>query len=301
MLVADQLVGAAVVPLNVMVLAPLVAPKFVPATVTGVPMAPLAGERLVMLGVGSTVNVVPELGTPSTVTTTLPVVAPAGTGTTMLVADQLVGDAVVPLNVMVLAPFVAPKLVPATVTGVPTPPLAGERLVMPGVGSTANVVPVLGTPSTVMTTLPVVAPAGTGTTMLVADQVVGDASVPLNLTVLAPCVAPKLEPAIMTGVPIAPLIGDRIVMLGVGSTRNATPALVSPSTVTTTLPVVAPGGTGTTMLDAYQLAGVAGVPLKVTVLVPCSAPKSVPVMVTSAPSGPDVRDRLAMPGAGGTS
>ena len=51
-------------------------------------------------------------------TTTLPVVAPAGTGTTMLVADQVVGVAVVPLNVTVLVPFVAPKLVPVIVTDV---------------------------------------------------------------------------------------------------------------------------------------------------------------------------------------
>jgi hypothetical protein len=34
----------------------------------------------------------------------LPVAAPAGTGATMLVADQLVGVAVVPLNFTVLVP-----------------------------------------------------------------------------------------------------------------------------------------------------------------------------------------------------
>jgi hypothetical protein len=42
-----------------------------------------------------------------TVTTTLPIVAPDRTGTTMLVADQLVGVAVVSLNVTVLLPCVA--------------------------------------------------------------------------------------------------------------------------------------------------------------------------------------------------
>src|SRR6266851_3405727 len=53
-------------------------------------------------------------------------------------------------------------------------------------------------------------------------------------------------------------------------TAKAAPLLVTPPTVTMTLPVVAPGGTGTTMLDALQLepVGVAVVPLKVTVLVP---------------------------------
>jgi len=72
--------------------------------VTDCPTAPDVGERLVMLGVSSTVNVDPALATPLTVTTTLPVAAPFGTGTTMLVALQLVGVAVVPLKVTALVP-----------------------------------------------------------------------------------------------------------------------------------------------------------------------------------------------------
>jgi hypothetical protein len=52
-----------------------------------------------MLGAGMfTVKLTPLLATPPTVTTTLPVVAPDGTGATMLVALQLVGVAAVPLN-----------------------------------------------------------------------------------------------------------------------------------------------------------------------------------------------------------
>jgi len=66
-----------------------------------------------MVGGTVTVNDTPLLARPLTVTTTLPVVAPVGTGTTMLVADQLVDVAGVPLNVTVLLPCVAPKLVPA--------------------------------------------------------------------------------------------------------------------------------------------------------------------------------------------
>jgi hypothetical protein len=58
-----------------------------------------------MAGAGIvTVNSVPMLATPPTVTTTLPVVAANGTGTVMLVALQLVGVASVPLNVTVLVP-----------------------------------------------------------------------------------------------------------------------------------------------------------------------------------------------------
>jgi hypothetical protein len=71
------------------------------------------------------------------VTTTLPVEAPAGTWTTMLLADQVVGVAEVPLKVIVLAPWVAPKLLPLIVTGVATGPLDGDRLV--SVGATVTV------------------------------------------------------------------------------------------------------------------------------------------------------------------
>jgi hypothetical protein len=67
---------------------------------------------------------------------------------------------------------------------------------------------------TITTTLPVVAPAGTGTTMLLDDHVVGVAAVPLNVTVLAPFVDPKFEPAIVTEVPTTPLEGVTLVKLG---------------------------------------------------------------------------------------
>src|SRR5499425_3226580 len=128
-----------------------------------------------------------------------------------------------------------------------------------------------------MTTFPVVAPAGTGTTMLVADQLVGVAVVPLNFTVLVPCVAPKFVPVIVAEVATGPLVGDRLVMLGATVTVKLTPLLARPPTVTTTLPVVALDGTATTMLVADQLVGVAVVPLNLTVLEPCDAPKLLPV------------------------
>jgi hypothetical protein len=169
-----------------------------------------------MLGpVTPTAKLIPLLANPPTVTTTLPVVAPAGTGATMLVALQLVGAAVVPLNVNVLAPCVAPKFAPVTVTEAPTTPEVGLRLAMLGPGTlTVKLTPLLATPPTVMTTFPVVAPAGTSAVMLVALQLVGVAVVPLNLTVLVPCEAPKFAPAIVTEVPTTPEVGFRLVMLG---------------------------------------------------------------------------------------
>ena len=80
-------------------------------------------------------------------------------------------------------------------------------------------------------------------------------------------------------------------------TVNPTPLLATPPTVTTTFPVVAPGGTVIIMAVALQLVGVAGgPPLKVTVLAPCVDPKLVPVIVTNAPSTPEVGFKLVMVG-----
>src|SRR5207253_7643660 len=119
--------------------------------------------------------------------------------------------------------------------------------------------------------------------------------IPLNFTVLVPCVAPKFAPVIVTDVPTNPDVGFRLVMLGAGTvTVKLTPLLATPPTVTTTFPVVAPVGTGTTMLVALQLVGVAAVPLNFTVLVPCVAPKFAPVIVTDVPRTPDVGLRLVM-------
>jgi hypothetical protein len=106
--------------------------------------------------------------------------------------------------------------------------------------------------------------------MLVAFQLVGAPAVPLKVSVLAPCVAPKFAPLIVTDVPTAPDVGFRLVMLGGGGavTVKFIPLLVTPPTVTTTFPVEAPLGTGATMLVALQLADVAVTPLNFTVLVP---------------------------------
>jgi hypothetical protein len=50
--------------------------------------------------------------------------------------------------------------------------------------------------------------------MLVALQLVGVPAVPLNFTVLVPCVDPKFVPVIVTEAPTAPEFGDRLVMFG---------------------------------------------------------------------------------------
>jgi hypothetical protein len=215
-----------------------------------------------------TLKLTPLLATPAAYTTTFPVVAPVGTGIAMLVALQLDGVAEVPLKLTVLEPWLAPKLIPVTVTDAPTAPVAGERLVMLGGGTTVKFTPLLATPLVLTTTFPVVAPLGTGTTIFVALQLFGVAAVPLKVTVPVPCVEPKPVPTMVIHAPTAPDAGDRLVMFGVGKTAKLTPLLSTPLACTITLPVVAPDGTGTAILFALQLVGVAAVPLKLTALLP---------------------------------
>lgn len=240
-----------------------------------------------------TVKLTPLLAWPPTVTTTFPVVAPLGTGATMLVGPQLVGVVAAPLNVTVLVPCVAPKFVPAIVTDVLIGPDAGVKLVMI-TGVTVKLAPLLGLPPTVTNTPPVLAPVGTGPTMLVSLQLVGVVGAPLKVTLLVPCRGPNPLPAIVTDVPIDPKAGPRLEMLGI--TTNGTALLATPPTVTTTLPVSAPGGKGVTMVLGPQEVGVAETPLNETTLVPCVVPKPPPLITTDCPSGPEVGLRFAMPG-----
>src|SRR5258708_2749852 len=72
--------------------------------------------------------------------------------------------------------------------------------------------PLLSAPATWTTTFPLVAPLGTGTTMLVELQVRGVAVVPLNLTLLPPWVEPKFTPVIVTSVSMSPDVGDNWVI-----------------------------------------------------------------------------------------
>src|SRR5262252_1934359 len=149
-----------------------------------------------------TVNATLLLDTPFTMTTTGPVVAVEGTGTVMLVSLQLDGDAARPLKVTVLVPWALPEFGVSVVT----------------VGAlTVKVTPLLAAPSTVTTTGPLAAPAGTFAVMVVSVQFVVLAIVPLNWTLLVPCVARKLSPEIVTDVPAMPDAGDSALIVGAGA------------------------------------------------------------------------------------
>lgn len=147
-------------------------------------VAPSDGLVRVATGGAVTGKFTALLAIPWTVTTTLPVVAPAGTGTTMVVLFQLVGLPLAPLNEIVLVPCVAPKPVPVTVILVPGSPPFGVSVLI--TGGTVKVTPLLACPFTVTTTGPVVALAGTGAKMAVALQKVGVVVTPLKVTVLVP-------------------------------------------------------------------------------------------------------------------
>jgi hypothetical protein len=79
-----------------------------------------------------------------------------------------------------------PKPVPVSCTTVVMGPDTGEMAAICGI--TVKSTPLLFTPPTVTTTLPVVAALGTGTAMLVPVelQFVGVPGTPLNITVLLP-------------------------------------------------------------------------------------------------------------------
>jgi hypothetical protein len=290
MLESLQLMGVAAVPLKFTTLVPCGIPNPEPAIVTTELTVPEVGVSEEMLGGGMTVKLT-EFEVPPCVTITGPVVAVGGTGTTICVLLQAVELPATPLKVTV--PGTDPKFVPAMVTELPTRAALGEMVLMFGAG-TVNDVLLLATPVAVVTTrLPLVASAGTLALMLVLLHEVTVAVVPLNFTV--PVELPKLLPLMVTGVPAVPDSGVTELTTGGGTTVNVMPLLETPFAVTTTGPVVAPAGTGTTIEVSLQLEAVAAVPLKLTV--PAAMPNAVPEIVTDVPTAPAVGTKLLMFGA----
>jgi hypothetical protein len=285
--VALQLVAVEAVPLNRTTLVPCVGPKFVPAIVTLAPTGADVGVTELIVGVGSTVKVIPLLTTPATTTVTGPLVAPAGTTAVMVDALQLATDATVPLKRTVLEPCVLPKPVPVIVIVLPTPPDVGFTELTIGCVSTVKGEPLLATPATVTVTRPVVALEGTVAVIDVVLQLVTVAVTPLNLTVLVLCVAPKLLPAIVTVPATGAWSGLSELIAGGGMTVNATPLLARLLTVTVTFPLVAPAGTTAVIDVAVQLVMLVAVtPLNLTVLLGFCVPKLLPLTVTVPPTGP---------------
>src|SRR5207247_652506 len=170
------------------------------------------------------------------------------------------------------------------------------------VGALADTVKVLALvaapPDVVTVSGPVVAPAGTVAWITVVDVTVKVvALVPLKLTAVTPV---KFVPLMVTFAPTGPLVGVKSVIVGALAETVKVLALVAvpPDVVTLSGPVVAPAGTVAwiTVVDV-TVKVVALVPLNRTAVTPV---KFVPLMVTFAPTGPLVGEKLVMVGGGMT-
>jgi len=155
--------------------------------------------------------------------------------------------------------------------------------------------------TTLTVSVPFVLPAG-----IVSEGHVTPGNDDPQLTVTAP-EKPPLGVTVMVELPVdivpdAPEVVVTIVAAAViarpAVTVNGSPLLAVPPTVTMTLPVRAAAGTGAVIAVALQAVGVAAVPLNVTVLVLCVAPKFAPVIVTDVPTRPEVGFRLVIDGGG---
>jgi hypothetical protein len=188
-----------------------------------------------------------------------------------------------------------------SVTNAPITAEDGDRAVICGVGSTVNPGALLfDTPLTVTVTKPLLAPAGTVVTTCVSLQLVGNAAVPLKLTMLPAGAEPNPLPRRITCAPIGAADGLTLTMCGV--TTKLKLLLGTPFTVTIIPagPAGKPPGTSTGRVVALQLSGVTGTPPKLTALLFGISPKFLPVIAIVVPAGPEAGDRAVMHGVGNT-
>jgi len=213
--------------------------RFVPVMVTFVPIGPIIGLKLPIVGARITVNVVALVAVPAgEITEINPVDAPTGTVAMISVADTTVKvTAGVPLK---STPVAVARLLPLICTLVPTGPLAGEKPVIVGGGVTVKLLGVSDAdvavpPAVVTDTRPVEAPAGTIAVIFMSVLTVKLAAVPLKLTAVAPL---KPVPLMTTLVPTTPLVGLKLVIVGV-TVKFVVLVAVPPAVVTAIGPVVA--------------------------------------------------------------
>lgn len=125
------------------------------------------------------------------------------------------------------------------------------------------------------------------------ELTVNVAVVPLKLTLAAPV---RLVPVMATVVPAIPLAGLRVLRVGSGAvTVKGRPLLGPPGVATTTLPVLAPGGTLVIIWVPEFTVKVAVMPLKVTLV---ALVRLVPAITIVVPTVPVVGLRLLRAGAG---
>ena len=104
------------------------------------------------------------------------------------------------------------------------------------------------------------APDGTVVVIRIAEFTVKLAAVPLNVTDVAPV---KLVPLMITLIPTAPLVGEKLVIVGGVPTVKAFALMAVPEIVVTLIgPVVAPEGTVAVTCVSESAVKAADVPLK---------------------------------------
>jgi len=138
-----QLVGIAETPLNWTVPPDGFVPKLEPVMVTDVPGGPELGKMLLILG--ETVKRTALLAFPPAITTTGPLVAPAGTGVTIEPAVIMVGVATTPLNVttgVAESTGLPVRNVPQIATVPPIDPVLGKTALIFGPYKTSGTITV---------------------------------------------------------------------------------------------------------------------------------------------------------------
>jgi hypothetical protein len=223
--------------LNFTAVAPV---KAIPVIVTLKPTPVAVGEKPVMKGCGIAVKVaLLTLVPPPVVTLIAPEAAPLGTVAVIRVPELTVKEALAPLIVTEVAPV---KALPVIITLAPTAPMAGEKLVIEGGGTTVKLVALVPVPPAVVTlSVPEVAPLGTVAVIWVPESTVNEALVPLNFTDVAPV---KAAPVIVTLKPTPIPVGEKLVIEGAGITVKLVALVaVPPGVVTLSAPEVAPLGT----------------------------------------------------------
>jgi len=162
-----------------------------------------------------TVNEPDDVAVPPGVTTEIgPVVAPLGTAVEIWLASAIENVAPVLLNFTIVAPV---KFVPVSVTLVPTGPLVGETVVIVGAAALTVKLPAdVAVPCGVTTEIfPVNAALGTVAVTLVALTTANVvAATPPIETDVAPV---RFVPVTEIEVPTAPLVGLKLVMVGVAA------------------------------------------------------------------------------------
>jgi hypothetical protein len=279
MLVALTTVNeVAAVPPKLTAVAPV---KSVPVMVTVSPAAADVGVNELMLGAGINVKLLEELAVPPGVVIDITPVVPLDTTAVMLVALTTVKEvAAVPPKLTAEALV---KLVPVMFTVAPLAADDGVNEAMLGAGINVKLLEELAVPPGVVIDITPVVPLATTAIMLVALTTVKEvAAVPPKLTAVAPV---KSVPVMVTVAPLAADDGVNELMLGAGIKVKLLEELAVPPGVVIDITPVVPLATTAVMLVALTTVNeVAAVPPKLTAVAPV---KSVPVMVTVAPTPAD--------------